>query len=246
MNFDADKHIKHIVTWIREYFVNNGPHCKAVIGISGGKDSSVAAALCVEALGAEHVLGVKMPQGNQSDIDMANKLIDHLGIHAIEINIGKTCDELYSVFGGSGIPLLDQVVTNTPARIRMTTLYAVAAVAHGRVVNTCNRSEDYIGYSTKFGDSAGDFSPLQQYTVTEVQQMGKALGLPLELVYKTPDDGMSGKSDEEKLGFTYETLDNFLLNNVVPNYATYQKICQLHERNLHKLELMPYCKKPLK
>lgn len=228
-----------IVNWIQDYFKDST--CNAIIGISGGKDSSVVAALCVKALGKDRVIGVKMPQGNQHDIDSANKLISFLGIKSYEINIGETCDTLYSALRSNNIELDNRVLTNTPSRIRMSILYAIAALNHGRVANTCNLSEDYVGYSTKFGDSAGDFSPLSNYTVREVLLIGQHLGLPLELIYKTPEDGMCGKSDEDNLGFTYEMLDSFILDKVDLPHDIANTINTMHNRNLHKLNIMPSC-----
>ena len=192
--------ITNITNWIKDYFVNNGPDCKAIIGISGGKDSTVTAALLVKALGKNRVIGVKMPQGNQHDIDVANKVIDYLGIRSYEINIGDVCESLYHAIDegydfDSTVKNNPQVTSNSPARVRMTVLYAIAALEHGRVANTCNRSEDFIGYSTKFGDAAGDFSVLSEYTVSEVRQIGKALGIPNEFIFKAPEDGLSGKTD---------------------------------------------------
>lgn len=240
--FNADEQVVHIVDWIKEYFVKNGPDSKAIVGISGGKDSSVVAALCVRALGKERVIGVKMPQGNQADIEYANKLIDYLGIDSIEVNIGDACKAAYDALTAAGIELTSQVTSNLPARIRMTTLYAVAAEKGGRVANTCNRSEDYIGYSTKYGDGAGDFSPLAEYTVREVLLIGTALGLPEYLVYKVPEDGLCGKSDEDNLGFTYEVLDAYILEHKLPNYDTYRKINKMHNRSIHKTRYMPVCR----
>lgn len=238
--------ITNITNWIKDYFVNNGPDCKAIIGISGGKDSTVTAALLVKALGKNRVIGVKMPQGNQHDIDVANKVIDYLGIDSYEVNIDEVCKSLYNAidigynFEGS-VESIPQIASNSPARIRMTVLYAIAAREHGRVANTCNKSEDFIGYSTKFGDAAGDFSVLSEYTVSEVRQIGKALGIPDEFIFKAPEDGLSGKTDEDNLGFTYDELDNFLLRGDYPSYDVYKNIEERHKRNLHKVKLMPSC-----
>lgn len=232
--------IPKILDWIKDYFAQNGVDCKAIIGISGGKDSTVTAALLVKALGPERVIGVKMPQGEQHDIDVANAVIEYLGIKSYEVNIGETCNALYeAIEDGTWLEVNPQVTSNTPARIRMATLYAIAALEHGRVANTCNRSEDFIGYSTKFGDSAGDFSILSNFTVKEVLAIGRELGLPEEFISKVPEDGLSGKTDEDNLGFTYETLDDFLLFGDVPDDDTLANIMERHERNLHKVEPMP-------
>lgn len=238
--------IARITGWIKNYFVDNGPNCKAIIGISGGKDSTVTAALLVKALGKDRVIGVKMPQGNQHDIDVANKVIEYLGIRSYEINIGDVCDSLYHAIDegydfDSTVKSNSQVTSNSPARIRMTVLYAIAALEHGRVVNTCNKSEDFVGYSTKFGDAAGDFSVLSNYTVSEVLLIGRALGLPNEFIFKVPEDGLSGKTDEDNLGFTYEELDGFLLRGDYPSYDVYKNIEERHKRNFHKMNPMPVC-----
>lgn len=235
---------KHIIRWIKEYFIENGPNSKAVIGISGGKDSTICAALCAEALGPENVIGVLMPQGEQADIEDARRIVKHLGIKSLEINIGTICETFDQVFmTDTGFTPIKAVTINTPPRIRMTVLYAVAAQFGGRVCNTCNYSENYVGYSTKFGDHAGDFSPLGNYTVKEVLEIGKILDIPKELVTKTPSDGLCGATDEDNLGFTYQELDNYLLYNKTPCYASYKKICERHKVNLHKINPMPCCKK---
>lgn len=242
----VEEEIEHIVDWIKHYFVRNGADSKAIIGISGGKDSTIAAALCVKALGADRVIGILMPQGIQSDIKDARRVCGVLGIRSYEIGIGLVCDKLYQTIdmgclNEESIVLNKGVVTNLPARIRMTTLYAIATAMGGRVCNTCNRSENYVGYSTKYGDHAGDFSPLAHYTVREILAIGDALGLPYDLVHKTPADGMCGSSDEANLGFTYEVLDAYLLEDKNPDYETLKLIEQAHARNLHKMINIPAC-----
>lgn len=239
--FDAKKVLGEVVDWVRTYFENNAsPETKAVIGISGGKDSSVAAAVCVKALGKDRVIGVLMPQGEQSDINYSQMLVDDLGIKSYTINIGDTVSTFMNELS-KHIEPTNQAVVNTPARIRMTTLYAVAACVNGRVVNTCNLSEDWVGYSTKYGDSAGDFSPLSDLTVTEVLAIGDEIGLPHELVHKVPTDGLCGKTDEENLGFTYAMLDKYIRGeDDLSGYPEIKaKIDRLHAANLHKLRLMP-------
>lgn len=239
--FNAKETLDRVVEWVRTYFAENAsPATKAVIGISGGKDSSVAAAVCARALGPDRVFGVLMPQGEQSDISYSHLLVKTLGIPSVTINIGSTTNAFFAEFK-QHMDLSDGAKVNTPARIRMTTLYAVAACVGGRVVNTCNLSEDWVGYSTKFGDAAGDFSPLSSLTVREVLQLGEALGLPRELIYKVPSDGLSGKTDEDNLGFTYADLDRYIRgeDDLSSKPDVKAKIDRLHALNLHKLLPMP-------
>ena len=236
--FDAKKVTKECVEWIREFFEKNGKGCNAVVGISGGKDSSIAAALCVEALGKDRVIGVLMPQGEQHDIDMAYLLVNHLGIKHFEVNIKDTVEALKKAMP-KDLPLTPQTLQNIPPRVRMTTLYAIGQSVNGRVVNTCNLSEDWVGYSTRYGDSVGDFSPLSNLTVTEVKEIGRVLGLPSELVDKTPIDGLCGKTDEENLGFTYAELDVYIRTGKIDDLEKKELIDKKHKANLFKLELMP-------
>lgn len=236
--FNAQKVKDDCVKWIKEFFATNGADCNAVVGISGGKDSSVAAALCVEALGRERVIGVLMPKGEQHDIDCARQLVEHLGIKSYEINIKDAVDGLMASMP-KNLEITAQTVTNIPPRVRMTTLYAVSQSQNGRVVNTCNLSEDWVGYSTRYGDAAGDFSPMCNLTVTEVKEIGHLLGLPENLVEKTPIDGLCGKTDEENLGFTYAVLDKYIRTGVCEDKETKELIDKKHKANLFKLQLMP-------
>ena len=236
--FNAEKVKNQCVQWIRDFFEKNGPDCNAVVGISGGKDSSIAAALCVEALGKDRVIGVLMPQGEQHDIDMAYLLVNHLGIKHYEINVKDAIDALVKNMP-EDLPVSVQTKTNIPPRVRMTTLYAVSQSVNGRVVNTCNLSEDWVGYSTRYGDAAGDFSPMSHLTVTEVKEIGKILGLPEVLVEKVPIDGLCGKTDEENLGFTYAELDVYIRTGEMADKDKKELIDRKHKMNLFKLEMMP-------
>ena len=244
-NFDAEREVKRIIRWIRHWYVDNGYKTTAVIGISGGKDSTIIAKLLVMALGKDHVYGVLMPNGEQADIDDAKKVVELLDIPYAEVNIKHIYDAaVVALQSANPFNVKDDVLINLPPRIRMMTLYGIAQGMPngGRVVNTCNRSEDYIGYCTKYGDSAGDFAPCAHLTVTEMLAIGDYLGLPEELVHKTPSDGLCGKSDEDNFGFTYEELDNFIFNVtewnpvLTPNA---NKIKDLHDKNIHKMTVVP-------
>ena len=234
--FNAEKVKNDCVQWIRDFFENNGNGCNAVVGISGGKDSSIVAALCVEALGKDRVIGVLMPNGEQSDIDMAKLLVDHLGIKHFIVNIKDAVDGLKRAIP---FELSEQSVINLPPRIRMSTLYAVSQSNNGRVANTCNLSEDWVGYSTRYGDSVGDFSPCSHLTVAEMKQIGRILGLPAVLVDKVPSDGLTGKTDEDNLGFTYAELDRYIRTGEIDDPEKKELIDRKHRMNLFKLELMP-------
>ncbi len=235
--FDAIKVKNEIVQWIRDWFEVNGKGCNAVIGISGGADSAVVAALCVEALGKDRVFGVLMPNGEQNDINDAINLVNYLDIPYTTVNIH---DAYYDIVNNIDLPLIsNQTKINLPPRIRMATLYAVSQSINGRVANTCNLSEDWVGYSTRYGDSVGDFSPLSNLTKTEVKEIGRVLGLPNELVYKVPSDGLCGKTDEDNLGFTYDVLDKYIRTGEIEDMDTKGKIDSMHEKNLFKLQLMP-------
>ncbi|HAZ90526.1 MAG TPA: NAD(+) synthase [Eubacterium sp.] len=236
MEFDAKKIKNEIVEWIRNWFEGNGKGCNAVVGISGGKDSSVVAALCVEALGADRVIGVLMPNDIQSDIGYAKLLVDHLGIKNYTINIKESYNAVYNSVSKVIGEVSEQTSINMAPRVRMTVLYAVSQSMNGRVANTCNLSEDWVGYSTKYGDAAGDFSPISDLTVEEVRLLGIELGLPKELVYKVPSDGLCGRTDEDKLGFTYKTLDTYIRTGVCEDEKTKERIDYLHRINKFKLE----------
>ena len=249
-SFDAVSVKDEIVSWIRWWFRHNGDGCNAIIGISGGKDSSVVAALCVEALGKDRVIGIMMPNHEQSDIGDAYKLVDHLDIMHTVINVGQAIDNLSGHINtlslrkrkpGSEQPVAmsNQARINLPPRIRMATLYAFSQSWNGRVANTCNLSEDWVGYSTRYGDSVGDFSPLSMLTTDEVIAVGKACGLPDELVEKVPADGLCGSTDEMNLGFTYRTLNEYIRTGVCDDIQVKERIDAKHKANLFKLMPMP-------
>lgn len=239
IEFNAKKVKDNISEWILKFFEENGKGCNAVVGISGGVDSSVVAALCVEALGKDRVFGVLMPQGYQSDIKDAIQLVKFLDIDNITVDIFDAIRSIkYEIRDELG-KWSSQSSINLPPRIRMSTLYAVSQSMNGRVANTCNLSEDWIGYSTRYGDSVGDFSPLSNLTKTEVKEIGKELGLPENLVEKVPTDGLCGKTDEENFGFTYEVLDRYIRTGEIDDLKVKEKIDSLHKKNLFKLKMMP-------
>ena len=244
--FNAKKVKDLAVQWIRDWFEENGPGCNAVLGVSGGKDSSVVAALCAEALGKDRVIGVTMPNGVQPDINDSFRLIQHLGIRSYNVNIGAAYEalmaEVKEQLGAQGTEVSSQTVINMPPRLRMTALYAVSQSLNGRVANTCNLSEDWVGYSTRYGDAAGDFAPLGGLTVQEVIAVGLELGLPRDLVVKTPSDGLCGKTDEDNLGFTYAVLDKYIRTGVCEDPATKALIDDKHRKNLFKLKPIPFFK----
>lgn len=245
--FNANKVKDDLIQWIRDYFNENGPNCSAVIGISGGKDSTVVAALCAEALGKDRVIGVMMPNGHQKDISVSRAVIEHLGIRYIKANIHDAVEDVidslgslvygpntYKYFGVS-----EQARINLPPRIRMATLYAISQSVNGRVSNNCNLSEDWVGYVTRWGDSVGDFAPLADLTVTEVKEIGYALGLPAEFIEKVPSDGLCDKTDEDNLGFSYEVLDKYIRTSICEDPEVKAKIDALHNKNKFKLRPIP-------
>ena len=235
--FDAKKATEQCIQWIKDWFEINGKGCNAVLGISGGKDSSIAAALCVEALGKDHVIGVLMPQGEQFDIDYSIELCELLGIKSMTVNIGETVDALIKAlpFDAS-----TQTKTNIPPRVRMAVLYAVSQSNNGRVVNTCNYSEDYVGYATRYGDGAGDFGPISNFTVAEIKQVGRVLGLPEKFIEKPPLDGLCGRTDEDNLGFKYATLDAYIREGIEPDPETKARIDRLHTIQLRYMDTFKF------
>ena len=238
MKFHAEEMTNALIHWIRAWFWKNGRGCNAVIGISGGKDSSVCAALCTAALGKERVIGVLMPNGTQNDIPDSYQLVGHLGIRSVIINIEGAVNSIRQQLEGSGISPTSQAGINLPPRIRMAALYAVSQSMNGRVINTCNLSEDWVGYSTRYGDSAGDVSLLGKLTVQEVKAIGRHLGLPENLIEKTPSDGLCGSTDEQKLGFSYAVLDRYIREGFCEDPVIREKIDDLHRRNKFKMETM--------
>lgn len=237
--FDAVKVKNDCVQWLKDWEHENAQGCNFVVGISGGKDSSVVAALLVQAFGKDRVIGVSMPNGEQKDIADVHAIVAHLGIKLLNINIGTSVSDIIARLHYSEIDISEQTITNLPPRIRMATLYAISQSVNGRVACTDNASEAYIGYSTRWGDNVGDFSPLVNLTSDEVIAIGDALGLPYELTHKTPSDGLCGKTDEDNFGFTYEVLNKYILTGECEDEEIKAKIDNLHNKNLFKLQPIP-------
>ena len=237
--FNVEKTTNEVVAWIQNWFEQNGKGCNAVVGISGGKDSSIVAALCAKALGKDRVIGVLMPNGEQADIDCSKQLVAHLGIPYYVCNIKEGVDGVLASLKATGVEISRQTIVNLPPRIRMSTLYALSQSMNGRVANTCNLSEDWVGYSTRYGDAAGDFSPLGKLTVQEVKAIGKYLALPENLVEKVPSDGLTDRTDEDNLGFTYAMLDKYIRTGVCDDEEKKARIDRLHVLNEFKLKPIP-------
>lgn len=246
--FNARKVKDDLVQWIRDWFDENGPDCNAVIGISGGKDSTIVAALCVEALGADRVIGVLIPNKVQIDIEDSRNIIDYFGIRSLELNIWKSYSDIIDRIINSaynnrkdfpGFSISNQTRINLSPRLRMATLYAIAQSVNGRVSNNSNLSEKYVGYSTRWGDSTGDFAPLANLTVTEVKAIGYELGLPIEFIEKVPSDGLCDKTDEDNLGFSYDTLDDYIRTGICDDREVKERIDFLHNKNLFKMQPIP-------
>lgn len=243
--FNAKKTTEELVNWIKLWFDSNGKDCNAVLGVSGGKDSNIVAALCVKALGKDRVIGVSMPNTLQQnreeqfkDDEHVEKLINHLGIKFLKVDIGSVYDQVLVNFckatHWSPTPS-EQAKTNLSPRLRMSVLYAVSQSFNGRVVNTDNLSENYVGYFTRWGN-VGDLSPLANLTVTEVKAIGRELGLPDELIDRVPSDGLCGKTDEDNLGFSYEVLDKYIRTGICEDAEVKEKIDAKHNNNLFKLQ----------
>lgn len=211
--FNAEATRDALVKWIADWFERNGKDKRAVLGISGGKDSTIVAALCARALGTDRVLGVLMPNGTQADIQDSYRVCEKLGIASIVVNIQDAYAGVYnSVLNALNYPALsEQTTINIAPRLRMTTLYAVSQTVGGRVINTSNKSEAMTGYFTRWGDECGDMKPLINLLKNEVVAIGLTMDeIPRDLVEKAPSDGLTGKTDEDKIGFSYDALDNYL------------------------------------
>lgn len=241
-NFNVKNVTDDVVKWVKNLFEKNFPEKNCCIALSGGKDSSVVAAISVNALGRDKVKAIMLPQHEQADIDYSILCAEHLGIEYKIINIGETVDSIISEMKSNGVNITEQAITNVPARIRMAELYFYAQCNNGIPSCNCNLSEDWVGYATYGGDGFGSFAPLSNLTVTEVKAIGRELGLPKELIEKTPTDGLCGKTDEDNLGFTYDVLDKYIRTGKINDLSVKEKIDSMHEKNLFKLQPMSYFK----
>lgn len=235
--------VGNLITWVKDMMVSSGG-TKAVIGISGGKDSSVTAVLCVKALGKENVIGVLMPDGHQKDIDDSIDLCKFLEISYETVNIGPMkqafSDSLKDIDKALIPGLSKQTKLNLPPRVRMTLLYAISqSIDNSRVINTSNISEDWIGYATIYGDTAGAFSPLGMLTSDEVIQVGEFIGLPQRFLIKKPSDGLTGKTDEDVFGFSYQILNKYIRQGICEDDNIKQKIDSMHKYSRHKFLTIP-------
>ena len=238
MEFNAKLQLAGLLEWMNEQMKNCGGKT-AVIGISGGKDSSTVAALAVAAYGRENVYGVLMPDGVQPDIDYSNGLVEVLDIPHCTFNIHDATSGILNEMERVGLDPSRQTKVNLPSRIRMATLYAIAqTVPGGIVINTSNLSEDWVGYCTIYGDSAGAFSPLGMYTTEEVIALGRELGLPEKYLVKAPSDGLTGLTDEDNLGFTYHAVNEYIRKGVVDPEIK-EKIDHKHKVSRFKFQTLP-------
>lgn len=237
--FDVEKVTLDCIAWIQKWFAHNAPLKKAIIGISGGIDSTVAAALCNKAIGVKHCVGVILPNMYQEDLPLANTISAAYCDENVHINIGKTYADIITQLTDNHIVASDQTRINLPARLRMSILFAVAQSVGGMVVNTSNLSESYVGYDTLFGDQCGALSPLGMLTKTEIREMAKYLRVPSKVITKEPSDGLSGRTDEEAFGFTYKELDNYLRNGGVGVAANViSEIERKHEMSAYKRNMV--------
>lgn len=236
--FNAQETADKLVEWLREYFNNNGKPINAVVGCSGGKDSTVVLAALVKAIGPERVYAILMPNDEQADINDSYKVCQYLHLEPHVCNIAPAyVGVLHSIM--KDFQPSEQAMINAAPVIRMATLKAIAQSVNGRFTCNGNLSEKYIGWFTINGDDQGALKPLINLTVTEIIQVGLALGLPEWMVKKTPSDGLCGSTDEDKFGFTYEVLDRYIRTGKCEDEAVKQKIISMHNRNKFKLEPMP-------
>ena len=215
-----------------------GAGTKMVVGISGGVDSTCTAALACRLFGPENVVGVSLPCDGQKDMLDVDAVFEYLKIKRVTIDIGDACFALKNSIENNAIGLTEQCVINMPARLRMTALFGVAQCLGGVVINTCNLSEDIVGYSTFGGDNMGCYAPIKGLTKTEVKSLAKWLGVPDILADKMPIDGLQPLSDEDKLGFTYERLDRLIRCQDVSDIAFNAKIYNMFIKNRFKTDII--------
>lgn len=209
-----------------------------VIGISGGIDSTCVAALACKIFGKERVIGVSLPCDGQKDMADVDKVFELLGLKRVTIDIGDMLNEGLTSLENQALEVTDTCKTNMPARLRMVMLYGVAQCTGGVMVNTCQLSEDVCGYSTLFGDNAGSYAPLKELTKTEVKAISEWLGIPSSLVFKAPQDGLQPLTDEQKLGISYDKVDNYIRNSGSVSVVEESKILELFYKNKFKLEIV--------
>ena len=249
MGFDAERETENVIKFIRDYYKDNNLG-GAIIGISGGKDSGVVAGLFTKALGSENVIGVTMPcHSKEEDRNDAKLISDYYGFKLVNFDLTDIFDtykKQVNFLGDFTEEELKNSDINLKPRVRMATLYYLAALYTAvnekgyLVAGTSNKCELYVGYFTKGGDSVHDISPIADFTVDEVIKIGEVLGVPEKVLYKAPSDGLSGMTDEDKLGVTYKDIATYLENKDELDIDTQNKIKKLHDNNLHKFNIPTY------
>lgn len=248
-NFNAEKEANNVIEFIRNYYKENNLG-GAILGISGGKDSGVVAGLFTKALGPENVIGVTLPCHSKAEDKCDAKLVsDYYGFELINFDITNTFDTFKSELKNLGEYDDEQTKNsdiNLKPRLRMATLYYLAALYSGLkgktylVAGTSNKCELFVGYFTKGGDSVHDISPIADFTVEEVIKIGEYLGVPEQVLYKKPNDGLSNQTDEEKLGVKYSEIADYMEDENLVDEKVREKIRKLHKNNLHKFSIPTY------
>ena len=240
--FNAKLEVEKICEFVRDYYKKNNL-TGAVLGISGGKDSAVVAALLCKALGPENVYGLSLPcHSKKTDYEDAKLIADHFGFTLRKFDLTSTFDSFVENIDHHED--YDNANQNLKPRLRMSAVYYFASMlsTNGKryiVAGTSNKSELFVGYFTKGGDSTHDIDLIADFTVSEVIKIGEELGVPKKVLYKAPSDGLSGKTDEDKLGVTYQNIEDYIYERELDPKVK-EKVKRLHENNQHKFNIPTY------
>ena len=240
------KHVENAIKWIKGYVENSGAK-GVVVGNSGGKDSAVVIAMATKALGCDRVLAVSMPcYSLDSDVEDAELVASTFGVKMLNIDLNNTFDVyekmINSVLNSElTMELNDESKVNSKPRLRMTTLYSIAQTMNYLVIGTGNLCEIMVGYTTKWGDNSCDFNPIGNFTVEEVLEIGKYLGVPENILLKSPADGLGFQTDEEKMGIKYKQISEMIETGNTDEIAK-ERIINMYNKSKHKRTLPPIYK----